>query len=252
MCVKQNKLQVRNSFRNNNVNNMSTPTPTPTGCPHQPTDTNNESHKERVKHLVFKSEQKYSNFKQKYLVPCTEIHPGVECNEFALYYSWNCLPVALKFYAPIHILPMLIFKRKQLLSDPVPVLLKTLKATCKSSAFICVYQFTLIRTICLLNHYYKAHRISTVVISAILASLSLLIEEKSRRLELALYLVPHCGRSIYNALKERGLFNESQRRYLITIVFSISSAILMYLYQNRKQVLKPSLTSLLNQILGDN
>ena len=48
-----------------------------------------------------------------FLIDCEHIHPGQTCNQKALMMFMRVVKPVTKTYIPIHILPVLLFKRKQ-------------------------------------------------------------------------------------------------------------------------------------------
>jgi hypothetical protein len=49
---------------------------------------------------------------QKHLFPCSITHPGINCNEKMLQLILRGLKPVIKTYLPVHIVPFLLFKRK--------------------------------------------------------------------------------------------------------------------------------------------
>jgi hypothetical protein len=56
---------------------------------------------------------------------------------------------ALRVYLPVHILPMLAFHWKDLISNPLPLLTKTARATAYSTLFLTSYIFAGKYALCL-------------------------------------------------------------------------------------------------------
>lgn len=57
---------------------------------------------------------------------------------------------AYKYYLPIHIIPLLIFKRKKLMTEPLKTLKYTLinylKSVCFMSLYVCILKFSMCKT----------------------------------------------------------------------------------------------------------
>ena len=77
--------------------------------------------------------------------------------------------------------------------------------------------------------------------------LSLLIEKKSRRLELALYCVPRAMFSLYLKANKRGLLPVVP--HFETALFAFSSGLFLYFYEHEADVMKPTFVSFLNWLL---
>ena len=81
------------------------------------------------------------------------------------------------------------------------------------------------------------------------ASLSILIERKSRRSELALYAFPRGADSLYMILYDHQLvFKVPQGEQLL---FAISMAVIMFFYENDRKSLSPLVTKLMERFLPE-
>ena len=76
------------------------------------------------------------------LFECADIHPGLTCNEKAVTMFLRCVKPVTKAYIPIHVLPLLLFKRKQFVQkyplsplSPVGELLKLILGIVRSVLF---------------------------------------------------------------------------------------------------------------------
>ena len=69
---------------------------------------------------------------------CKHIHDG-SCESEALLRFWTVFKLSLKFYFPIHLVPMLIFKGKLITKEPKKVLKSFLKGFFRSVMMLSFY-----------------------------------------------------------------------------------------------------------------
>lgn len=98
----------------------------------------------------------------------------------------------------------------------------------------------------------KRNGMLNVYLSGIFAGLSLLFEPKGRRAEIAIYGVVEVGEALKNSIVEKGLITEDKLNKGFILLFSLAMAFLMYLFEYRPHILKPSITGLIRQIIGVN
>ncbi|CDW75618.1 UNKNOWN [Stylonychia lemnae] len=122
-------------------------------------------------------------------VECCHVHPGFDCHswfisKFPIVFR-NCLGI----YSAIHILPLMIFKYKQLKENPRKVLKRALKNLIRSTLFL-TFQVMLVRFgCCYLQRIFGSNQ-WVGLFTGILSTSSIIFEEASRRVELTLYVVP--------------------------------------------------------------
>ncbi|PPR04651.1 hypothetical protein CVT24_011869 [Panaeolus cyanescens] len=167
--------------------------------------------------------------------PCSGVHPAlsncssVPLDRFLAVFKWM-LPI----YGALHFVPAVLFKRKTFMEDPVKMLIKAGLGSMRSSAFLGVF-VVIYQTIFCYKH--QLHRLLTVLrntpsakiplllaplaripawitnllvgkasfwILGLLSGLSLFVEEKRRRGELAMYVLPKGLESLWVALRGKG------------------------------------------------
>ena len=129
-------------------------------------------------------------------------HIGQPC---VVGHTVDSLPIALRclrVYTPVHVLPVLLFKYKELFSNPVPLLTKTSKGIFWSSAFLTGYVWMVKSMLC----FFRTNRQSDdgwqAWVAGLLSFPSLLLENHHRATELMLYCAPK-GLSIAYGLAAR-------------------------------------------------
>jgi hypothetical protein len=128
----------------------------------------------------------------------------------------------LPVYGAVHFVPLLLFKRAAFARTPVRMILRAAWGTARSTAFLSVAVGVFQGWFCMMQN---AHRALTAQHSGVvpewlragfvsrpahflggfIAGLSLLIEAKHRRGELAMYVLPKALESVWVTLRGRGL-----------------------------------------------
>lgn len=185
-----------------------------------------------------------------FYLPCHEIHGPDSCFMFMLKRWPSGFSTALKVYAPIHFLPMLIFRRKALMKDPIGTLLHTAWSTARSTAFLTSFTAFFLAAICRWRQFRQRDESFGPFLGGIAAGLSLPFEKASRRVELMLYCLPRFV---------EGLWKYFEKRHMVkgfyggeVLLFSISWAFLMLFYHTQPKAIKPTYRSLIGLLLGKN
>ncbi|KAG6841215.1 hypothetical protein C0991_000661 [Blastosporella zonata] len=162
--------------------------------------------------------------------PCSAVHPAltscasVPLDRFFAVFKWM-LPI----YGALHFVPAVLFKRAAFMQDPGKVLVRAGLGSLRSSAFlgVCVvmyqsiycYKHKLHKFLTLLRFSKSPSllaRVPTPLVEALIskasfwfpgfiAGLSLFVEEKRRRGELAMYVLPKGLESLWVMLRGKGI-----------------------------------------------
>ncbi|KAH9031452.1 hypothetical protein EDB83DRAFT_2419882 [Lactarius deliciosus] len=132
--------------------------------------------------------------------PCAASHPHVR---FFTVFRWT-LPI----YGALHVVPMLLFKRKAVAHAPKAMALRASWGTVRSAsflgAFIAIYQ----GYYCAAQNSHRAlvgRKQASFWLGGLLAGISVLMEAKHRRGELAMYVLPKGLESVWVAARGKGL-----------------------------------------------
>ena len=124
----------------------------------------------------------------------------------------TCLPVRLQF-----------------LKKPVGSLYTALCSTIRSSSFLASFVAVYMAAICVARRAMPVDNKLTYYFAGLVSSLSVLLEEKSRRSELALYVLPRAMDSLFMILQDRRWL--SSMRHGESVLFCASMAGLMFFHQ---------------------
>jgi len=164
----------------------------------------------------------------------------------------NMLPV----YTSLHLVPMLLLRTKHFLKEPIKLLTRTGIASLKSggffATFISLYQYQ----ICLHRNLMAAGWVTSnpkllyYVAGMICAGVSIFIEEKKRRSELALYVLPKAMQSLYEIMYQRKLM--FKMKHFEVIMCSMAMGVIMAFYQHEPEVLSSFVRKIMYQFFQKN
>ncbi|TFY76234.1 hypothetical protein EWM64_g7778 [Hericium alpestre] len=205
--------------------------------------------------------------------PCAAVHPAedsclaVPPLRFLSVFKWM-VPV----YGALHLIPMLLFKRKDFAKEPARMLLRALLGTSRSSAFLATFVVIYQSFFCFKLYLYKllkALRESSSFVKppqwlinfliskpsfwmgGLLSGLSLFVEAKRRRGELAMYVLPKGLESAWIMARGKGLVFRTGE-FGEAMLTAIGMGMVMSTYQNDPQHLSGFIRRILYQFIGPN
>jgi len=134
-------------------------------------------------------------------LPFRSCQPHYHCGSCVGYctHDWFLgLGRAGKIYAPVHLLPLLIFRYQKLMKDPKKQLTETGMAWIYSCMFLTTYQFTVKFSQCMLRNTRQRDVAWHALLSGLLTGFACLFERPSRVSELMLYCVPKSLEACWN------------------------------------------------------
>ncbi|KAG6811590.1 hypothetical protein H0H92_006713 [Tricholoma furcatifolium] len=161
--------------------------------------------------------------------PCATVHPALtSCSSVPLDRFFDVFKWMLPIYSALHFVPAILFKRKAFAQDPGKVLVRAGLGSMRSSAFLGVfvviyqtlfcYKHKLHKYLSLLRLTKSSNPLAGVPTSLVetliskasfwilgfMAGLSVLVEERRRRGELAMYVLPKGLESAWVMLRGKG------------------------------------------------
>eukprot|EP00775_Hariotina_reticulata_P010487 gene10487-10646_t len=122
-------------------------------------------------------------------VPCGFFHPNQSCLQHPVQLMIPAYSRALSVYLPVYVLPALLVHRQQVLKQPLPIIQKVLLGIARSSLFLSSFICLAFGGACL-GHYLMGRSTGLIIAgSTWVGGLATLVEKKSRRMELALYVL---------------------------------------------------------------
>ena len=172
------------------------------------------------------------------------------CEYEAALRFWRVFKLALKFYMPIHLVPLLIFKGKRIRKEPGKVLKSFLKGFMRSVMMLSVYCMIFRYGLCQTKNLRQKVDSLNPIIAGFSATFSILWEPANRRVELALYLVPRFLEALWNFFLRRGIVKNIRNGEVI--FFAVAMAIICYCYQNEEESIKPTYLGIFKKFWGEN
>ncbi|KAG9035196.1 hypothetical protein FRB95_011930 [Tulasnella sp. JGI-2019a] len=204
------------------------------------------------------------------VISCEALHPHhTHCIPNAFIRIHECAMLLLPVYSALHLIPTLLFKRKYLLEDPIRSALKVAFGAIRSSTFIGVFVFIFQSGFCILRNgnlanlpgplgtFFRTIRRSKLAwwLFSSLSGLSLLVENKHRREELAMYCLPKAGESAWLLFREEALGVRKRRRGAWkgdVALTSVGMGMVMTIYQTNPVALSGFVRRVLYQFVGPN
>ncbi|GJJ75846.1 hypothetical protein EMPS_08204 [Entomortierella parvispora] len=192
------------------------------------------------------------------IIPCAVLHPSIDsCTvnnaERFVQVTKNILPV----YATLNFVPLLVLRMKRLMADPVNVLSRTSFNTLRSSIFLAVFVAVYQSQICGHRNLVKwgwasgnskYHKYLYWLFGVTCSGTAIMVEQESRRAELAMYVLPKAAESLYKILYQKNWIKGV--KHWEVLMFSSAMSLIMSFYQQEEQVLSPFVTKLIYHILG--
>jgi hypothetical protein len=144
---------------------------------------------------------------------CELYHPGTTCNRSsAIFVVKHFAKITLPLYFPLKLISTVALHGKKLAHSPIETLWKVVKSAAKSAAFLTVYCATSMRIICAFAQLGIRNDVGIALLAGGATGATALIEDKPRRLDLAIYCLMQAIRSTTLLLFHRGYCNLPRRR----------------------------------------
>ncbi|TMW68222.1 hypothetical protein Poli38472_007894 [Pythium oligandrum] len=154
---------------------------------------------------------------------------------------------AFPLYLSLFIVPSVVIHFKKFLARPFSTLGRSVLNATRSNAFVSSFVAIYMGLICVQRRVMpKDHRF-TYYLAGLGASGAIFIEPKSRRSELALYVLPRALDSLFIILRDRRILTGV--RHGEVLLFSLSMACMMYSYEHEKDSMGSFLHSTLKRFL---
>ena len=177
---------------------------------------------------------------------CEHLHDN-SCEAHNLVKVINIMKASSKMYFLVHLIPVLIFKRKQLRKQPVHTIAKMLFGWIKSVSFVCIYALISRIGYCKLTNDHKFNRNIFIVLITI-AQAGIFLEARGRAMEIAMYVTPKYLETLPVFLGKMHLWPNIPLG--INLITALSFGILANCYFTESQCIKSYLRTVLRGILG--
>ncbi|OSC97978.1 hypothetical protein PYCCODRAFT_1418695 [Trametes coccinea BRFM310] len=221
-----------------------------------------------------------------HMVPCEAVHPDLDsCVAVVGTHFWEVFRWMLPIYGALHFIPAMLFRRKTFWQRPGRMMLRAALGTARSSAFLGVFviiyqayfcgkhnlynKLQSLRAAPALNAQQQRSLLAVLAkhlppgwielliskpsffLGGLLSGLSLFVEEKRRREELAMYVLPKGLESAWVMARGKG-WVFGMGRYGDALLTAIGMGMVMSTYQNDPQHLSGLVRRILYQFVGPN
>lgn len=194
--------------------------------------------------------------------PCEIVHPWVDTCSWTAVDRWQeVFRWVMPVYGALQVIPAILLRRKLFMNDPKRILLKAFIGTMRSSAFLATYVTIFQGLVCSQrNIYYALHgRVPEWIEKILLHKLyywmagfvscvSLFAEEKKRRGELAMYVLPRAMESLWSILRRRSYVPFVPGGDVVLTATGL--AMVMHTYHFEPKMLSGLVRSVLFQFVG--
>ncbi|PSC71174.1 hypothetical protein C2E20_5468 [Micractinium conductrix] len=190
--------------------------------------------------------------------PCGVLHPHESCNRHMLSFLPTAYLRALPVYFPVYVIPAILVHRKRLLQpDRAPQLWRKIGVgVLRSSLFLSLYCTLAWRGACATFNMAGRTTGGLIAAGAWIAGLAALVEKRSRRMELALYVMSRAAESFALTLGVWGWVRPSSLpRRVDVLLFSAAAACILHCYSDhygeRRDVFRSTYLNIFDFILGN-
>lgn len=186
-------------------------------------------------------------------IPCTMIHGNQGCAPHFFTFMAQAYLRALPVYVPVYLVPALLVHRQGLFARPSPILWKSVLGIARSSLFLSVYTASAWAWTCFLFRSTGICKPPFIATATFPVGLAVMIEKKSRRMELALYCLARAIESFAICVTDWGVlerYNLIPPKRIDVFLFSAATAIIMHCYAQERDVFRSKYLNVLDWVFG--
>jgi hypothetical protein len=188
---------------------------------------------------------------QKYPV-CGVMHPGQSCGGHYCSFVWNHLiKYSLMMYLPLNLTSVVLFRRKQLVQDPLKLLKKVVTSCVRSASFLSVYCGNAWLAQCVLRSLNMYSGLTSWLAVGVSAGSAVLLEQPNRRIELAIYCMSPALQSFYKCMRKWGYIGKIH--HIELLMFGFAMGLIMYFHEKNQKHLNqhyPTLSKIMKGMFG--
>lgn len=182
------------------------------------------------------------------LLPCSILHPQNEhCYQQWIETFQNGAKRSLPIYLSLTFVPMFILRFWLVVRHPLDQLRRGLWSVTRSTSFLSSFVATYMMIVCCHRKVFRRDHRALYWIAGFLASWTILLEQKSRRSELALYVLPRTIDSLVQTMQSRQMLAEVPHGE--KILFATGMGALMYFRTYQPNSMSPFLKRVLNFLI---
>eukprot|EP00249_Psilotum_nudum_P004941 c18447_g1_i1 orf=307-2004(-) len=185
-------------------------------------------------------------------IPCMMVHGDRHCISHFFWFLCHACFRSLPVYIPVYLVPAVIVHRQGLLKKPLSILLKTAVGAVRSSLFLSTYCASAWLWTCCLFRATGRCNPAVIAMGTFPTGLALMIEKKSRRMEIALYCFSRALESFGICIADLGLlpWKINIIKRIDVILFSFATSIIMHCYAEEREVFLSKYLNVLDWVFG--
>ncbi|KAI5069036.1 hypothetical protein GOP47_0015337 [Adiantum capillus-veneris] len=187
-------------------------------------------------------------------IPCSMVHGSQGCLSHFFWFLGQAYQRSLPVYVPVYLIPAIIVHRQAILKNPLPIFSKTLLGMARSSLFLSTYCASAWFWTCMLFRASRRCDPAMIALGTFPTGLAVLIEKKSRRMEIALYCFARALESFAICFSDGDTIlskcKSKAPKRLDVLLFSIATSIIMHCYAQEREVFRSKYLNVLDWIFG--
>ncbi|CAH0482962.1 unnamed protein product [Peronospora belbahrii] len=182
------------------------------------------------------------------IIPCRLVHANADSCVVGMVLTFKrAFQKTFPLYLSLFIVPGVVIHFKRFLRAPCRILARSTFNATRSNCFLASFVSVYLSLICLHRRVVSKDHRFIYYMAGLGASTTILLEPKSRRSELALYVLPRALDSLAMILHDRGIC--SGFIYGEVALFSVSMSVMMYCYEHDRESMSPLLYSTMKRFL---
>ncbi|KAK3125048.1 hypothetical protein QOZ80_7BG0599320 [Eleusine coracana subsp. coracana] len=183
------------------------------------------------------------------IIPCSVIHPDrTSCMAHNINVISSTFKKTFPLYFSLSFVPFVVLRLQKFLESPASTCWRALVGAVRSTTFLSAFVTLFQTAICLHRKVaVKDHKL-VYWFAGLVSGLSILLEKKVRRAELALYVLPRAGDSLWNILINRHLLPNVKNAEVA--LFCMCMGGIMYFLEYEPDTMAPFLRGLIKRFLA--
>ncbi|KAF5732268.1 Mitochondrial import inner membrane translocase [Tripterygium wilfordii] len=183
------------------------------------------------------------------IIPCSVIHPDINsCVAHNANAASNTFRKTFPLYFSLTFVPFVVLRLQKFMDAPLRTCFLAVRGAVRSTAFLSAFVGIFQAVICLHRRVASKDHKLVYWIAGGISALSVLLEKKPRRGELALYVLPRAGESLWYILVNRHLLPDIKNSEVA--LFCACMGGIMYYLEHEPDTMAPLLRGLIRRFLA--
>ncbi|CAM0905921.1 unnamed protein product [Alopecurus aequalis] len=183
------------------------------------------------------------------IIPCSVIHPdSASCLAHNVTVTSSTFKKTFPLYFSLTFVPFVVLRLQKFLESPAATSWRALVGAVRSTTFLSAFVTLFQSAICLHRKVASKDHKLVYWFGGLISGLSILLENKARRAELALYVLPRAGESLWSILINRHLLPNIKNAEVG--LFCLCMGGIMYFLEYEPETMAPFLRGLIRRFLA--